>query len=301
MYSVVFAGSAEIGLPTLQALLGDDRFSVEAVVTQPARPRGRKGELELTPIGKFAEAQGVPLSTAGTKAELDELIKTLPQPDFLIVVAYGVIVSVEVLQWPNVAPINVHVSLLPKYRGASPIQSALLNGDQVVGNSYMQMDEGLDTGPVYMQTKLQLNGTELADQVSDQLAALAAEDLPDLLVKIAEGSVESKPQIGDGSVCGKIRKSDGEIVLSEMTAEQIWRKYRAFTPWPGVFTFFDQQRVLLVELAKADFAIPCGEIELVGDHLLVGTKDGALEFKRVRPAGKQEMSAVDWYRGFANK
>lgn len=309
--SVVFMGSAAFGIPVLQALAKDERFRVDLVVSNPARPVGRKGELMLPPLGLEANFLDLPLVTPKNKQELVEvLLESDLRPDFLVVIAYGMIVPQVVLDWPKVAPINVHASPLPLYRGASPVQASLLNGDDYTGNAYMKMTAGLDEGPVYDFSRMELVGEEVLPEVFAKLSALAAADLPDLLLKIKAKKLAAKEQIGTATYVGKIQKQDGLIDFTGETARQIFNKYRAYFGWPGVYFLVDGKRVLVgkMELVAAviaqdlqtvakDYGV--GQFFVVPkftDRIFVKTQDGLLALLLVKPEGMTERDAFTWLK-----
>ncbi len=309
--SVVFMGSAAFGIPVLQALAKDERFRVDLVVSNPAKPVGRKGELMLPPLGLEANFLDLPLVTPKTKQELTEtLLGSDLNPDFLVVIAYGMIVPQAILDWPKVAPVNVHASPLPLYRGASPVQAALFNGDQYTGNAYMKMTAGLDEGPVYDFSRIELSGEELLPEVFADLSALAATDLPELLLEIKAKKIEAKEQVGEATYVGKIQKQDGQIDFNTETASQIFNKYRAYFGWPGVYFLVGDKRVLvnkmeLVTLTLVDDLAVMAENYAVGqffavprfaDRIFVKTKDGLLALLLVKPEGMTERDAVSWFK-----
>ncbi|PIZ76209.1 hypothetical protein COY06_02160, partial [Candidatus Peregrinibacteria bacterium CG_4_10_14_0_2_um_filter_41_8] len=241
----------------------------------------------------------LPVYTLSSKNELVSLVATLPVPDFLVVMAYGMILPQPVLDWPKVASINVHASLLPKYRGASPIQSTLLNGDQKIGNCYMQMTVGLDEGPLYMCTEVELTGKETAADLFESLSDLSSQELPNLLVEIASGSVSPIPQQGEPSVCTKINKADGELILADLSAQALLNRYRAYTPWPGVFWFDGGKRVIIRSLnfEVKDLGLSAGEVKLVDSQVWLGTTTDAIALTRVQLEGKPAMDALSWWNG----
>lgn len=301
---VVFAGSADFGSLALEALVKSNDFEVQFVLSNPAKPFGRKQELQLPPLALSAEKLGLKVKTPANKQELINLIEAIEEferPDFLVVIAYGMLIPEKVLRWPKVAPINVHGSVLPKYRGASPIQSALLNDDwEHIGNSIMQMTEGLDEGPVYTIEKYKAKGTETAGEIFQKLSEQASEILPATLKEIYSGALIAKPQIGQPTLCTKIRKEDGMIDLKEITVDWLLAKYRAYTPWPGIF-YFDEnsRRVILREIKKSDLNLNSrpGELICVEGAVYLGVKDGLIELIKVQSEGKSILAAEDWFLG----
>jgi methionyl-tRNA formyltransferase len=266
--SVVFMGSAAFGIPVLQALAKDERFRVDLVVSNPAKPVGRKGELMLPPLGLEANFLDLPLVTPKTKQELTEtLLGSDLNPDFLVVIAYGMIVPQAILDWPKVAP-------------------------------------------VYDFSRIELSGEELLPEVFADLSALAATDLPELLLEIKAKKIEAKEQVGEATYVGKIQKQDGQIDFNIETASQIFNKYRAYFGWPGVYFLVGDKRVLvnkmeLVTLTLVDDLAVMAENYAVGqffvvprfaDRIFVKTKDGLLALLLVKPEGMTERDAVTWFK-----
>ncbi|MDP7041954.1 MAG: methionyl-tRNA formyltransferase, partial [Gammaproteobacteria bacterium] len=205
---IVFAGSPDFAVPTLETLLRS-QHEVVAVLTQPDRPAGRGRELRAGPVKLAADEAGIPvlqpesLDETGVKNELLRL-----EPDLMVVVAYGLLLPSAVLALPRAGCVNLHASLLPRWRGASPVQMALLDGDKETGVCLMQMEEGLDTGPVYAETRLEIGPTETAGELHDRLATLAAELLAASLEGILDGTIEARPQAEEGaSYAARIYKS----------------------------------------------------------------------------------------------
>lgn len=298
---VWFAGSNPFGIEVLKALSADKRFEIISVVTTPARPVGRKQELQLPPLGQAGLDLGFEVATPAGKDEWRQLIADRERPDFLVVISYGMILPQFVLDWPRLGPINVHPSLLPKYRGATPVPAALANGDSATGVAIMKMEMKMDAGPLYRVEQFELDGTETALDVFDRVAEITAKTLPETLVQIADGLIEPVPQLGEAVYCGKIAKADGELKLAEMEARTVINRYRAYAIWPGVFWFDrNQKRVGLRELGfvTKQLALKPGSVNLVDGSVWLGTKTEAIELLTVQPEGKQAMAARDWYNGY---
>lgn len=302
-YSVVFCGSADFGIPALRALVADERFNVEYAVCNEAKPVGRKQELKLPPLGVAAEELGLEVLTPANKQELERVLLERERPDFLVVIAYGMLLTQPVLDWPKVAPINLHASLLPKYRGASPIQATLLNGDAEAGNCYMQMTAGLDEGPVYVRSLLDLDGTETAGDLFATLADLGAKELPDVLAEIAADKLQAQPQKGEASYCGKIKKADGQVNWAGFNAVEVINRYRAYSPWPGLYWFDENgKRVLIREIGFNAEDKELSPAQLMLDEekrVWIGAQDLAVELILVQPEGKKAMPASEWLNGLS--
>lgn len=297
-WKVVFAGTPEIAVPVLMALAADTRFEVVAVATQPDRPVGRKQLLTAPPVKAEAEKLGIPVWQESAKSP--EFLMKLREvkPDFLVVIAYGQILPQEVLNVPKIAPINLHGSLLPKYRGASPIQAALLAGEKQTGISVMRMMREMDAGPVYGMARLPLTEDDTAETVIERMGKVGAEILPDTLERIASGVLRPMAQIKENATyCGKIEREDGEIHPESETVEEVFRKYQAFTPWPGVFLFVNGKRVKLLKIAPCrdqNFLIPTIGLHTIEKRLFLGCKSGVLEVLELQMEGKNPISGAQW-------
>lgn len=284
---LVFAGTSDFAVPSLRALAADERFAVELVISQPDRPVGRKQLLTPPPVAACATTLGLPL------AQPEQLNADLPTlqarvgtpPDFLVVVAYGQILKPAALAWPKRVPINVHGSLLPRWRGASPVHHALLQGDTRTGVSVQRMVSALDAGPVLAQAACDIEPRDTFSLLHDRLAQLGA----DLLVQTLADLPPETPQNEDPvTVCRTLKREDGVVDPASLTAIDIDRRIRAFTPWPGVTLPYGDTtlKLLRAELApQADaWALPCAQ----------GT---TLYVTELQPAGKTAMSAAAWARG----
>ena len=299
-YRVVFFGSPDFAVPCLRALADDSRFDVVAVVTQPDRPSGRGSRLTATAVKAAAEALGLPVRQPSTlrSAEAVEWL-TGQDAEVFVVVAYGEILQRSVLAIPRYGCLNVHPSLLPRYRGSSPIPAAILNGDAETGVTIIRMVRKLDAGPIIAQRSLLLDGTETAATLSERLAALAAVLLPATLVDWISGRLVEQPQDDDrATYTRELRKDDGWIDWRR-PAVDIERLVRAMYPWPIAWTVFAGRRlgVLAVRLADQGAGLEPGRIAWQAGGVVVGTGHGALELVTVRPAGGQAMPAADWLRG----
>ncbi len=297
-YRVVCMGTPDFGVPSFEALIQDPRFDVVLFVSQPAKPQGRKGEVKPTPVMALAEQYAIPCITPSSlKSEevLSKLEET--QADFFVVIAYGKIVSQRVLDMPSIAAINVHGSLLPRHRGASPIQASLLAGDEKLGISIMRMTAGMDEGPFYSKHSIS-NATSLtAGEAFERLSALSAEVLPQALCDIAEGQEEVAQNEELATYCGKLRKEEGELDW-ELSADEILRRWQAYTPWPSVYTFLEGKRVKLLQLEHSDRkGLLPGHLEEHEGKLYVGTGSAPLCIVRLQKEGGKAMTARDFLAG----
>jgi len=310
---IVFIGTGEIGVPTLLALL-DSEHEVVAVVTQPDKPVGREQRIEPPPIKKVLTRNGgfqtaVGRSAAG-KPPLLEILQPAkikdPQtveeirrltPDVIVVVAYGQILPRDVLEIPRLACLNLHASLLPRWRGAAPIQAAIAAGDCETGITVMYMDEGLDTGDILLQRSLEIPPNDTGGSLHDRLAQIAPRALLESLRLIAAGNAPRIPQDNArATYAPKLKREHGLIDWSE-SAEAIERKIRAYNPWPGAFMKRDRQNLKIFSASVVDLNGQPGEILRSDKDLIVATGKGALSLAEVQLEGKRRMTAAEFLRG----
>jgi methionyl-tRNA formyltransferase len=299
---VVFFGTPEFAVPALAAVA--DRFEVLLAVAQPDRPKGRGRALAAPPVKDAAIARGIPvLQVESPNAPSTLFALRAVRPDLFVVVAYGAILSPELLAVPKLGAINLHASLLPRYRGASPIQAALLDGLGETGASTMWMDAGLDTGDLIATTKLAIAPDETAGELSTRLAAAGATLLAETIAAVEAGTATRTPQSAEGaSVTKKIRKDAGALDFAQPAA-RVHDRARAMTPWPGALATFAGEPVRFARTRVADGAGAPGAVLGIGPSggLLVACGTGALEVLRVVPAGRAEMDAQAWWHGRRNE
>src|SRR5882757_2508946 len=261
---IIFMGTAELSCASLEILARDERLSVIAVVTQPDKPKGRDLKLTPSPVKILAEKLNLPVLQP-LKARDEQFIAELRElkPGLMAVVAYGQILPQPILDLPRFGCLNVHTSLLPKYRGAAPIQWAIADGEPETGVTIMQMDAGLDTGPILATQRTPILATDDSQTLHDRLAKLGAELLAETIPAYVAGKIVPRPQLAEGSTyAAKIKKEDGQIDWAR-PASQIWNRLRAFTPWPGAFTFLPVQTAAakpqLLKIWKAEVVETAGQ------------------------------------------
>jgi methionyl-tRNA formyltransferase len=296
---VVFIGTGDIGVPTLKALLNSEHDLV-GVVTQPDKPVGRAQEIEPAPIKKAVTAMKIPLLQPAKIKDLQafEQIRAL-EPDIVVVMAYGQILPRDILEIPEIACLNLHASLLPRWRGAAPIQAAIAAGDRQTGVTVMYMDEGLDTGDILLQRILDIRPDETGGSLHDRLSEVAPDVLLESLKLLGEGVAPRIPQ--DNSIATyapKLKRDDGKIDWSE-PAEVIERRIRAFNPWPGTFMQLGGQNLKIFSATLADLSGKPGEILRNDTALIIAAGSGALSLLDVQLEGKRRMSAAEFLRGHA--
>src|SRR6266478_5874875 len=294
---IVFIGAGEIGVPTLQALLKSE-YAVVAIVTQPDKPVGRAQIIEPPPIKNAMAGSKMPILQPARIKEREaiEEIRTLA-PDVIVVAAYGQILPRDVLEIPKIACINLHASLLPRWRGAAPVQAAIAAGDRETGITVMYMDEGLDTGDILLQRATEIRPDDTGRSLHERLAQIAPEALLESLRLLTAGSAPRIPQDNaQATYAPKLKREHGRIDWSE-TAEAIERKIRAFNPWPGAFMQINNRNLKIFSAAVVDLSGESGEILRSEKELVVAARKGAVSLDEVQLEGKRRMTATEFLRG----
>jgi len=325
---IIFMGTAELSCASLEKLVGDKSLSFLAVVTQPDKPKGRDLRLAPSPVKSLAEKLNLPVLQP-LKARDEQFISELRElkPDLLVVVAYGQILPQTILDLPRFGCLNVHTSLLPKYRGAAPIQWAIADGEPETGVTIMKMDAGLDTGPILSMRRTPILPADDAQTLHDRLAQLGAELLVETIPDYVARKIQPQPQPATGSTyAAKIKKEDGKVDW-HLPAVQIWNRLRAFTPWPGAFTFLpgaglrpDTEEKSLAERAGPETGalkpqlLKIWKVEVVEKSgaagtvlaadktgLVVGCGKNALRILELQREGGRRLAAAQFLAGFSLK
>ncbi|MFJ6077941.1 methionyl-tRNA formyltransferase [Pseudarthrobacter sp. NPDC092419] len=297
---VLFAGTPAVAVPSLDALV-EAGFNVVAVLTRPDAPLGRKRVLTPSPVAARAAELGLPvIRAAKVDAEATAAIAAA-EPDVAAIVAYGGLVPPAALAVPRHGWINLHFSLLPAWRGAAPVQRAVMAGDDVTGAVTFQLEEGLDTGPVFGTLTETVGPEDTAGGLLERLSRSGAVLLAQTLSAVESGRAVAVPQSGDITLAPKLTLEDGHLNWSH-PALAVGRQARGATPEPGAWTMLAGQRVKLepVRLRPDVTGLAPGAVELRGKSVLVGTASHAVELTRIQPAGKKMMAAADWARGMAS-
>lgn len=294
---LAFMGTPDFALPSLAALV-DAGHDVAAVYCQPPRKSGRGHQVTKSPVHRFADAKGLPVRTpASLKGAEDQQLFAALNLDAAIVVAYGLILPPAILKAPRLGCINVHASLLPRWRGAAPIQRAILAGDDETGVTIMAMDEGLDTGPMVMREAVPIAEDATAGDLHDTLAALGARLIVPALEALATGQIAPRPQPDTGATyAAKITKQDGLIDWRD--ADTVLRQVRALTPWPGVTFQVKGQAIKVLAAERAERPASAAAGSILDGRLAVACDTGAVRLTKLQRPGKAPVDVDAFLRGF---
>lgn len=299
---LVFCGTPQFAVPSLRHLVRAGH-AVSLVVTQPDRPKGRGMELALSPVKQAAQELGLPVLQPERIKNNDEFRERLTSlaPEAIVVVGYGRIVPQWMLDLPPLGNINVHASLLPKYRGAAPIQWAIARGESVTGVSTMRIDAGLDTGDILLQAEMTIEPDDTSESLSPRLAELGAELLVETMLRLEAGVLTAIPQDNSQHTLAPILKKDDGRIDFTRSAQEIYNRFRGFQPWPGAFTAFRGKTLAITGMKPLvpPHELPPAELDVFGNELWVGAGAGtAVQLVEVQPEGKKRMSARDFVNGY---
>jgi methionyl-tRNA formyltransferase len=299
MMKIVFFGTPQIAVKTLLALYAEPEIEVVAVVTQPDKPVGKKKVLLDSPVKKTANELNLKVLQPENKMELFHELEKFKDIDFYVVLAYGMIFSQDILDLPKIAPVNIHMSLLPKYRGASPIQSAILDGETQTGVSFMKMDREMDKGDIYLLKRVLIDEKDGLDSLSEKLSGVSASMVSHVLKDVKNGFLSPIPQPEiDVTYCKKIEKEDGRIDFDK-SAVEINNMLRAYTPWPGIFFEIDAKKIKIIEMEiDSEETLKSGEFKINGKQLKIGTIKGILLPKTLQVEGKNSMAVSEFLNGY---
>ncbi|MBW2708766.1 MAG: methionyl-tRNA formyltransferase [Deltaproteobacteria bacterium] len=299
---IIFMGTPDFALPSLEALIAHDHH-VQAVVTQPDRPRGRSGKPISSPVKQLAKRFGIEVlqPERASDESFCQLIDAI-SPDLLVVIAFGQVLTAKLLDIPSWGGLNVHASLLPKYRGAAPIQRAVMDDERETGLTAMRMDPGLDTGPILRQEKTPIGAHETAGELHDRLAEMAATFLLKTLQRLSEDGIHETPQDDThATYAAKIDRNTG-LILWDRPADHISALIRGLDPWPGAYTTVNGKTLKLFSsqvVTTGDAGTVPGRIKgHCREGLLVETGDGVILLEALQLAGKKRLRALDFLRGF---
>jgi methionyl-tRNA formyltransferase len=305
---LVFCGTPEFAVPTLAALFKAGH-EISLVVSQPDRPVGRKQILTAPPVKQFALAHGLAVTqpekiknNTEFRSRLEAIGPGNTGPDAIVVVAYGRIIPRWMLDLPRLGCINLHGSLLPKYRGAAPIQWAVAMGETVTGNTTMLLEEGLDTGPILLQQQISIQPEQTAVDLFAELSAAGAPLVVETLAGLASGTLVPQPQDDtQASLAPILEREDGHMNFTAHTATELWNRWRGFQPWPGAFATIGGKKLIVHRLRPVpplDASAAPGQLIVAGHALFVACSGGtALELLEVQPEGRSRMTAAEFLRG----
>jgi methionyl-tRNA formyltransferase len=298
--NLVFCGTPRFAVPTLDKLV-EAGFTVSLVVTQPDKPRGRGMEVALSPVKHRALELALPVTQPEKIRNNDEFRTRLSalKPQAIIVVGYGRLIPQWMIDLPPLGNLNLHASLLPKYRGAAPIQWAIANGETQTGVTTMRIDVGLDTGDILLQKEISITPSDTAEMLAPRLAAVGADVMVETLRGLQAKTIHPRPQDGAKATLAPIlKKEDGQIDFHRPAGE-ILNRLRGFQPWPGAFTTFRGKNLHVWNAASLQRALPMGQLLVEADRLFVGCGTGTvLELLEVQPEGKKRIPARDFVHGY---
>ncbi len=305
---IIFMGTPEIAAKTLEKLVNSKIYKPLLVVTQKDKFIGRKRELSSPPVKVLAEKNDIEVFQPENLKE-KEIIKKIKDtsPDIIVVIAYGKIIPKEIIDIPKFGVLNIHASLLPKYRGASPVQSAILNGEKVSGVTIMKIDQKLDHGPILAQKEMVLDQNETSETLFKKVSELGPKVLLEVLPKWLAGKITPKEQEHKNATFTKILSREDGKITEEKTAKEIERMFRALTPWPGIYTELKTKenknfKLKITKLFTSECNTSPSRLYLNKEkQLILKTKKGCISLKEVQPESKNKMSGEAFYQGYKNK
>lgn len=289
---IAVAASPEVAIPTLEYLLASEH-DFALVISRPDSPMGRGRELTPTAVSSWATGNGIELYRPNKAADFDQRLKNF---DLVITIGYGVLLPEYILEQPKYGFINLHFSLLPKLRGAAPAQRAIIDGLTQTGITVFKLDAGMDTGPIYLQTKHQIKPNTTAGELLAELALLGPSAIDETLNAIESGTQPNQQDHSQSSTAAKLTKSEAQIIWSD-PAHQIVNRILGFAPNPGATTKFRDEVLRITKAQVSGNSSPIGEISVENGSVFVGTSTSAVELLEVTPSGKKSMSAVAWANG----
>ena len=297
---VIFMGTPDFSLPVLEGLI--ENYNVVAVVTQPDKEVGRHGELSESPVKKRAKEAGIPVLQP-VKMRKDFQMVLDYKPDLVITCAYGQIIPAEIIDYPKYKCINVHASLLPKYRGGAPIHKAIIKGDDVTGITVMHMDYGMDNGDILTTREVKIDYTDTAETLFDKLKIVGKELLLETLPKVLSGEITPIKQIEEEATFAYNIKPEDEIIDFNKTTREVYNHIRGLNSWPVAYTTLDEKRMKVWESRESSYKgkeVP-GTIVSIDDGIGVRTSDGKIILTVIQPEGKKKMTSQDFLNGYVNK
>ena len=298
---VVIASSSPVAIPLISALNASSTHQLICLLTNPDKATGRGMHVVANDLATWAESLGLNVQKPENNDELKKVIENI-KPEIVITIAYGRIIPLDMLELPKSGWINVHFSLLPRWRGAAPVQWAIINGDKQTGITVFKLDKGMDTGPVYLEQVIPINDNENSDELLRRLSLIGS-DLAIKSLELISHGVDPKPQASTGiTLAPKISKNDGKIDWRQ-SSDQVVNRFRALSSNPGVWSLLGELRIKIDALVACSLVdqIKPADIVINGERLFVGVLDGAIEILILTPAGRSQMSAAEFIRGLASR
>ena len=298
---VVVASSSPVAIPLISALNASSTHQLLGLLTNPDKATGRGMHVVANELATWAESLGVNVEKPENNDEVKKVIENI-KPEIVITIAYGRIIPLDLLELPKSGWINVHFSLLPRWRGAAPVQWAILTGDKQTGITVFKLDKGMDTGPVYLEQVTPINDNENSDELLKRLSQIGS-DLAIKSLELISDGVIPKPQASNGiTLAPKISKNDGKIDWQQ-SSNQVVNRFRALSSNPGVWSLLGELRIKIDALVASSFVdqIKPADIVINGERLFVGVLDGVIEILILTPAGRSQMSAAEFIRGLPSK
>ena len=295
------ASSSLVAKPLISTLLVGKDHQLLGLITNPDKATGRGMQIEANELATWAQSEKIQTYKPSTHDEI-RLIIEKDKPDLVITIAYGQLISEPLLDLPKHGWINVHFSTLPKWRGAAPVQWAILNGDKESGISIFKLERGMDTGPIYLMQSIQIESSERSEELLERLSILGSSLTLDSLTLISDGFTPQAQSAQGVSIAPKFKKSDGQLDWSQ-SSEQIFNRYRALSDNPGVWSMLADLRIKIDSLrpSYASDQLKPGEILIDSEKFFVGTSTNVIEIVRLTPAGRNQMSAAEFIRGLPNR
>jgi methionyl-tRNA formyltransferase len=298
---VVIASSSPVAIPLISALNVSSTHQLIGLLTNPDKATGRGMHVVANELATWAESLGLNIQKPENNDELKKVIENI-KPEIVITIAYGRIIPLDMLELPKSGWINVHFSLLPRWRGAAPVQWAIINGDKQTGITVFKLDKGMDTGPVYLEQVIPINDNENSDELLRRLSLIGS-DLAIKSLELISDGVDPKPQASTGiTLAPKISKNDGKIDWRQ-SSDQVVNRFRALSSNPGVWSLLGELRIKIDALVACSLVdqIKPADIVINGERLFVGVLDGVIEILILTPAGRSQMSAAEFIRGLTSR
>lgn len=298
---VLIASSSLLATPLFDEFRKSNNHEILGILTNPDKPTGRGQKIEANDLALWAEENGFATYKPSNSAVVESIVSEL-KPDLVVTIAYGQLIKKAALTIPSYGWINIHFSALPKWRGAAPVQHAIMQGDSQIGVSIFKLDEGMDTGPVYVTKLTDIDANETTTELLQRLSLIGAEMTLQVLEMIKAGKEPTPQQLSTATLAPKISKNDGKIQW-QATALQINNLFRALKDNPGVWCSFSENRIKIDGLRITDLNnnLEPGQVLIENEKMIVGTKDKAIELLRITPAGRNSMSAAEFVRGLSVK